>query len=173
MSIINRLYSKVLQLVTPLEQQAINAGVKMGKHNFISSHFWSSEPYLITIGSHCQITAGVRLETHGGANVLREEYPDFDVFGKVVIGDWVYLGNNTLIMPGVTIGDHVLVAAGSIVTKSVPSNMVVGGNPARIICSLEEYKQKNLKYNVGSKGMSFKEKRNYLLTLSEDKFLVK
>ena len=109
----------------------------------------------------------------GGANVLRDEYPDFDVFGKVVIGDWVYIGNNSLIMPGVTIGDHVLVAAGSIVTKSIPSNTVVGGNPARIICSLEEYKQKNLKYNVGSKGMSFKEKRNYLLTLSEDKFLVK
>lgn len=173
MSIIKKVYSKALQFILPLEKQALKAGVKMGDHNFISSRFWSSEPYLITVGSHCQITAGVKLETHGGANVLRDEYPDFDVFGKVVIGDWVYIGNNSLIMPGVTIGDHVLVAAGSIVTKSIPSNTVVGGNPARIICSLEEYKQKNLMYNVGSKGMSFKEKRNYLLTLSEDKFLVK
>ena len=66
MSIIKRVYSKVLQLVFPLEKQALRAGVKMGNHNFISSRFWSSEPYLITVGSHCQITAGVKLETHGG-----------------------------------------------------------------------------------------------------------
>ena len=109
----------------------------------------------------------------GGANVLRDEYPDFDVFGKVVIGDWVYIGNNALVMPGVTIGDHVLVAAGSVVTKSVPANMVVAGNPARVICSLEEYKQKNLKYNVGSKGMGLIEKKNLLLSLPDDKFVKK
>lgn len=63
MSIINRIYSKVLQVVTPLERQAIKAGVKMGTDNMISSRFWSSEPYLITIGSHCQITAGVHIQT--------------------------------------------------------------------------------------------------------------
>lgn len=46
-------------------------------------------------------------------------------------------------MPGVTVGDNVLIAAGSVVTNSVPSNCVVGGNPARIICSRREYYERN------------------------------
>ena len=75
----------------------------------------------------------------------------FDVFGKVVIGDYVYIGSNALIMPGVTIGSHVLIAAGSVVTKSAPDNVVVGGNPARIICSIEEYYEKKQEFQFGNK----------------------
>ena len=48
-------------------------------------------------------------------------------------------------MPGVTVGDNVLIAAGSIVTKSIPSNVVVAGNPARFICSIEDYIERNKK----------------------------
>lgn len=68
-----------------------------------------------------------------GGNVVRCQIPDFDIFGKITIGDWVYIGNNSLIMPGVTIDNNVLVASGSVVTKSVPAGVVVAGNPARII----------------------------------------
>lgn len=60
----------------------------------------------------------------GGGGAVRSKYPKFDTFGKVVIGDWVYIGTNALIMPGVTIGNNVLVAAGSVVTKSVPPGVV-------------------------------------------------
>lgn len=87
------------------EQYAKCIGVKIGRGNFISGRdHWSSEPYLITIGNHCAITVGVKILTHGGANVVWRKYPKFDNFGKVVIGDWVYIGANSLIMPGVTIG---------------------------------------------------------------------
>ena len=48
------------------ERQARYAEVEMGTNNFIGSAFWSSEPYLIKIGSHCQITAGTHIHTHGG-----------------------------------------------------------------------------------------------------------
>ncbi len=51
----------------------------------------------------------------------------------VTIGDNVWIGGNATIVPGVTIGDNVVVAAGAVVTKDVPSNVVVGGNPARVI----------------------------------------
>ena len=64
-------------------------------------------------------------------------------------------------MPGVTIGDNVLVAAGSVVTKSVPSNVVVGGNPAKYICSVDEYISRNMRYNTNSKGMFGDEKKNF------------
>lgn len=74
-------------------------------------------------------------------------------------------------MPGVTIGDNALVAAGSVVTKSVPAGVVVGGNPAKIICTVDEYIEHNLKYNTNSKSMSRSEKKQMLLNL-DDKFFV-
>ena len=72
-----------------------------------------------------------------------------------------------------TIGDNVLIAAGSVVTKSVPSNVVVGGNPARIVCTIDEYIERNLPYNLNSKGMNPEEKKQMLLQLPEDKFIKK
>ena len=109
----------------------------------------------------------------GGGNVIRRLHPDFDCFGKVKIGDYVYIGTNALIMPGVTIGDNSLVAAGSIVTKSVPSGVVVVGNPARILCTVEEYYERNKKYDLHSKGMSGHDKKQMLLNLAEEKFIHK
>ncbi len=170
--IINKLRSLVNSCYS-LETQARRAGVVIGGGNFIASHFWSTEPYLITIGSHCQITAGVKIFTHGGGQVARDRYPQFDCFGKVVIGDYVYIGNNALIMSGVTLGANVLVAAGSVVTRSVPNGMVVGGNPARIICTSEEYIKRNLPYNLDSKGMSAKDKKKFLLSLDESRLIIK
>lgn len=161
------------RLFWSLERQARSAGVTIGHSNLILSRFWSSEPYLITIGSHCQITGGVKFHTHGGAQAIRHLYPDFDCFGKVQIGNYVYVGYNSMIMPGVTIGDNVLIAAGSVVTKSIPSNSVVGGNPAKYICSIEEYLQRNAKYNTGSKGMSIEEKKELLSSLPDSSFIKK
>lgn len=109
----------------------------------------------------------------GGAKIARVIDPDFDCFGKVKIGSNVYIGNNSLIMPGVTVGDNVLIAAGSVVTHSVPDNVVIGGNPAHVICSFDDYYQKNQKYNVGTKGLSPTEKRSVLLNLDEEKFIRK
>jgi len=58
---------------------------------------------------------------------------------KTIIGNKVFLGANSVVLAGVTIGDNVIVGAGAIVTKDVPSNSVVVGNPARIVCSVDEY----------------------------------
>ena len=90
---------------------------------------------------------------------MRSRIPDFDVFGKVQIEDWAYIGAYSQIMPGVTIGEGAIVAAGSVVTKSVPPRTVVGGNPARYICTVDEYIQKNLEFNlqIHGKNLSLKE----------------
>ena len=64
-------------------------------------------------------------------------------------------------MPGVSVGDNVLIVAGIVVTKSIPENVDVGGNPARIICASDEYITNNLKYNFDSKGLSAKQKKNF------------
>lgn len=171
--VINKISMLYRETFWSFEKQAIMAGVKMGKDNYIASHFWDTEPYLISIGNNCAITSGVLLFTHGGARVARFKYPKFDVFGKVIIGNSVYIGKNSLIMPGVKIGDNVLVASGSVVTKSIPSNVVIAGNPAKVVCTIEQYIEKNKKYNTNSKGMSIKEKKELLLSLPENMFIKK
>lgn len=118
------IFNKIKKCLYTPERYAKSIGVNIGSNNLIGKNHWSSEPYLITIGNHCQLT-NCRIFTHGGGNVVRSKHPDFDCFGKVSIGNWCYIGTNALIMPGVTIGDNVLVAAGSVVTKSVSSGMVV------------------------------------------------
>ncbi|MBD1423775.1 acyltransferase [Sphingobacterium chuzhouense] len=148
-------------------------GVKVGKNSIISIKNFGSEPYLIEIGDDVRITAGVKIFTHGGARVLRKKYPSFDFFGKVKIGDNVYIGNNALILPGVTIGNNVLIGAGSVVTKSIPDDSVVGGNPAKIICALSELEKKILPFDVKTKGMNYNEKKELLESLDEDRFIKK
>lgn len=173
---IHKIFRKICSLfesLLPLETQARRAGCNIGRNNFIASKFWGSEAYLISIGSSCAITNGVKLFTHGGGRIARGEYPKFDCFGKVEIGNFVYIGTNALIMPGVSIGDNVLVAAGSVVTKSIPSNVVVAGNPARYICTTKEYIQRNLPYNLDSKGMSYDDKKRLLLSIDASKLIKK
>lgn len=109
----------------------------------------------------------------GGGNILRETIPDFDVFGKIVIEDYAYIGSGTHILPGVTVGKGSLVAAGSIVTKSIPPREVWGGNPARYICGVDDYMNRNLKYNLGTYGLSFKEKEKVLKNTEDSRFVKK
>lgn len=173
---IKRLF-KIFQLIRDRlyspETYARCIGVKIGDHCLIDTRNWPSEPYLITIGDHVQITYGVSIYTHGGGNAIRERHPNFDVFGKVVIEDWAYIGAHSQIMPGVTIGKGALVAAGSVVTKSVSPHTVVGGNPAKYLCTIEEFYERNKQYNVNTKGLSWKEKRSKLLSLPDDMFIKK
>lgn len=65
--------------------------------------------------------------------------------GEVTIKDNTFIGMRCIILPGVTIGKNVIVGAGSVITKSVPDDVVVGGNPAQVICSLSEYMEKESK----------------------------
>lgn len=149
-------------------------GVNIGENCFTpDKNTWSSEPYLITVGNNCQITSGVRIFTHGGGQAVRLYLPDFDVFGKVKIGNYVYIGNNSLIMPGVTIEDNVLIAAGTVVTKSIPSGVVVAGNPCKIVCTISEYLKRNEFFDLKTKNVPQDKKKKILLNIPENKFLRK
>jgi len=139
----------------------------------IATKYFGSEPYLVSIGNHVQITNDVKFFTHGGGWVFREKYPDFDTFGKIVIKNNVYIGNNALIMPGVTIGNNVIIGSGTVVTKSVNDGDIVAGNPGKVIGNINDFETKLLPFNVNTKKHSYKKKKEFLLNLSEDKFIKK
>ena len=78
--------------------------------------------------------------THdGGILLFRHLVPDLENTAPIVVGDYVYIGVRSIIMPGVTIGNNCIIAAGSIVTKNVPNNSVYGGIPACFIKTTDEY----------------------------------
>ena len=63
--------------------------------------------------------------------------------GKIKIGDNVFIGANATVLPNVTIGNNSIIGANSVVTKAPPDNVVVAGNPAKIICDVDSYRNKN------------------------------
>ena len=155
------------------EKYARYIGVRIGKDCLISTKNFSTEPYLVEIGDYCRIASGVTFFTHGGLWSQRKKHKNLDYFGKIRIGNYTYIGEGAKIMPGVVLGNDVIVGAGSIVTKSVPDGMIVAGNPARIVGETENFVNKIKQYNVESKGMNYQEKKRYLLSLSQDKFIKK
>lgn len=95
---------------------------------------------LITIGNNVTIAPQAYLLAHDASTKRDLGYTKI---GRIDIKDNVFIGARALIMPGVTIGENSIVAAGSVVTKDVKPNTVVAGNPAKEIISKEEYINKN------------------------------
>lgn len=130
---------------------------------------FGSEPYLIHIGNRVRVTSGVKFCTHdGGMWVLRNkrvDCEDADLFGCITIGNNVHIGWNTIIMPNVHIGDNVVIGCGAIVTHDIPDNSVAAGVPARVICSVDVYYEKNKERILHTKNLLLEDKRLELLKL--------
>lgn len=119
-----------------------------GKVSFYGTPNLGTEPWLITMGDNVHITKNVEFITHdGGVLIFRKDIPDLEITKPITISDNVYIGINTIILPGVNIGDNCIIGAGSVVTKDISSNSVVGGIPAKFIKSTDEYLKK-LKKNL-------------------------
>jgi maltose O-acetyltransferase len=106
--------------------------------------------YLIEIGDDVTMSIRVTVLTHDASTKSSTGYTKL---GAVTIGDRVFIGANTTILPGVSIGTDAIVGACSVVTRDVPEGVVVAGNPARIICTVEEMKQKHLDKIATDKGV--------------------
>ncbi len=122
-------------------------GIKIGKDvRFTGKNVsFGSEPFLIEIGDHVTITPGVKFQTHdGGVALFRDEFPGLNVYGRIKIGNHVFIGEDAMIMYGVTIGNNVVIGARSVVTKDIPDNSVVVGVPGKVIKTLDEYKKTSL-----------------------------
>ena len=120
-------------------------GVKIGKGTYFfgpaTTEVDIQRPWMLSIGEYCKITNGVKILCHDySRSVLRRVYGE--VIGEAketIIGDNVFIGVNSIILMGSNIGNNVIIGAGSVVSGNVPSNVVIAGNPARIIRTLEEH----------------------------------
>lgn len=151
------------------EELVRKLGVQFGKNcKFVSVHrsTFGSEPYLVELGDHVELAADVRILTHdGGVWVFREQHPDADVFGKVRIGNNVFIGYGVIILPGTIVGDNVVIGAGSVVRGTLEGGFVYAGVPAKKIKTIEAYYDKLKPGFVMSKNLSRDEKRKMLLDL--------
>jgi len=132
-------------------------GCKIGENTLLDIVNLGSEPYLVEIGNNCHITYNVSFITHDGATwVIKRKFGFKGTkYGKIIIRDNVYIGNHCIILPNVEIGPNCVIGTGSVVTKSVPSDSVFAGNPAKFICSIEEYYQKCLKNKGNLQNSNF------------------
>jgi len=121
----------------------VSQGLRLGRDvRVIGKPDFGSEPYLIEVGNHVTISSHVTFVTHDGATWVFRHLPRYrglQRFGRIVIEDNCFIGTGAIILPDVRIGPNAVVAAGAVVTRSVPPNTVVAGVPARPVCSYEEY----------------------------------
>lgn len=123
-----------------LEARNASALISIGENTWINNNFCAiADHSSISISQECLIGTGVEIydsDFHGLSILTRKfSYPEWAQ--PVTIGNNVFIGSNTKILKGVSIGDGSIIAAGSIVVKNIPSGVIGAGNPARVIRKIE------------------------------------
>lgn len=119
----------------------VKKGLTIGENVFVNFGCIIDESFcwLISLGNNVTLAPNVHILAHDASTKKELGYTKI---GGVSIGSNVFVGAGTVILPGVNIGDKVVIGAGSVVTKDIPANSVAVGNPAKVICSYDEYMQK-------------------------------
>jgi len=127
-------------------QTSIPKGTKVGADIFIGKNVYI-DPYLggslITIDDEAMITSRSIVLAHDASSIRRT---GFTYVAPVRIGKRAYIGMNSIILPGISIGDDAIIGAGSVVTRNVDAGMVVAGNPAKVISNSEAVDKKRNAY---------------------------
>lgn len=123
-------------------EKLIKMGMKVGK-NFYRLNGVILDPahcWLIEIGDDVTLAPRVHVLTHDASTI---HYLGYAKIGRVVIGNNVFIGADSIILPNVHIGDNVIVGANSTISKDLESGFVYAGNPVHKLCSIQEFIQKN------------------------------
>lgn len=145
MGIFRAVYNRFFDKRSPEERdiaELTQRGMTVGSDCAIysSGGFDHIYPHLISIGDRVTISTNVTILAHDAStNVVGCATK----LGRVTIGSNVFIGTGTIILCNTRIGDNVVIGAGSLVTRDLPDNGVYAGVPARRVCSIEEYREKN------------------------------
>ena len=107
--------------------------IHVGARTFINNNLTALDVARITIGEDCQIGPNVQLLTPTHPVEPQPRRDKLEAAEPISLGDNVWLGGGVIVCPGVTIGDNSVIGAGSVVTHSLPANVIAVGNPARIL----------------------------------------
>ena len=145
-------------------------GVRIGDNcDFITPPDFSSEPYLIAIGDNTTISFDVAFVTHDAATRVIRNLPDGDsetvVYGPIEVGNNCFIGCRTTILSNVKIGDNSVIGACSLVNRDIPANVIAAGNPCKVICTLDEYREKHKDDFLYMVSLPYEEKKKYLMQL--------
>ncbi len=122
-------------------EKLISMGMTVGT-NFKRLHGVILDPghcWLIEIGNNVTMAPRVHILCHDAST---KQFLNYTKIGRVTIGDNVFIGAESVVLPGVTIGSNVIIGANSTITGDIPDGSVVAGSPARVICSLDTYLEK-------------------------------
>ncbi|WP_346906132.1 sugar O-acetyltransferase [Faecalicatena orotica] len=116
--------------------------IKVGKNFFANYNCSIIDVAPVTIGDNCQLAPNVAIYTAGHPlhPVSRNSMYEYGI--EVTIGDNVWIGGNTVILPGIHIGSNTVIGAGSVVTKDIPDWSLAAGNPCRVIRKITEEDKK-------------------------------
>lgn len=136
---LDRIFSRFHEMLLEIRGQEgkINflrkKGIKIGQNCEIHTMAFSTEPYLIEIGNRVRIASGTQFITHDGSIMCFRDELKGGLFGKIKIGNNVFIGINSIILFNTTIGDNCIIGAGSVVRGHFPDNSVIVGNPAKVV----------------------------------------
>ena len=123
----------------PVEEYR-RCGAQIGENCHIYGSLDNGHEYLISIGDNVTLASGSRILTHDGST---KKILGYSKVGRVDIGNDVFIGAASIILPNVRIGNRVIVGAGSVVTKSIADNSVAVGSPARVVGTYDDFVKKN------------------------------
>lgn len=117
----------------------------IGTNVYYYSRIFPSDPKLLKIGNNVVICTNVRFLGHDRVDIMLsgmfgQKYNKY--YEVIEVGNNVFIGSDTVILPGVKIGDNTIIGAGAVVTKDLPSGNVFGGVPARCIGSFQDFVNK-------------------------------
>lgn len=158
------LYARKIKKMTPAEYTVMRlrkTGITIGERCRIYSPLQSREPFMIRIGNDVTISSGVAFVSHDNS-ILKILEPMTDVVGPITVGDRCFIGQNSMLMLGVTLGENCIVGAGSVVTHSFPPHSVIAGNPARKICTTEQMAEKYRDFAIDFSEIPLERREQYL-----------
>ncbi len=123
--------------VTPPFYCDYGMNISVGENFFSNYGLVILDVNKVTIGKNCMIAPNVGLYSATHPVRAEERYDGVELGYPITIGDNCWIGAGSIINPGVTLGDNVVVASGAVVTKSFPSNVLIGGCPAKILKELK------------------------------------